>query len=404
MRNIFFLPLKNLKRRKLRSWLTILGVLIGIATVVSLITLGNGLKAAVLSQFNVESTEVISIQAKGLTGYGAPGSGVTEPLTTQDTEAIEGLSSIEKAFSRNIETLKLEYNDKVNFVMAMDIPEEDRGYIYETIGIEAEQGHLLKEGESNKVFLGNNYLDKNKNGFDKEITVGRTILIKDKEFRVAGILKKEGSFLFDNIVAIGANDLKDLMGNGDDVDIIVARVKNKDLMDKAEDDIKKLLRKRRDVKIGEENFDVQTPEAALESITDILGGVQAFIVIIASISIVVGAIGIINTMTTSVLERIKEIGIMKAIGATNTDIFMLFLVESGMMGFVGGVIGATIGIIVGSAGTLGINSFIGSAARPDFNIVLILSSLMGSFLIGAAAGIVPAMNAAKQNPVEALRK
>jgi putative ABC transport system permease protein len=404
MRNIFFLPLKNLKRRKLRSWLTILGILIGIATVVSLITLGNGLKAAVLSQFEVGSTEVIVIQAKGMSGYGAPGSGVTESLTRQDAEAIEGLSPVEKAFSRNIETVKIEYNDKLVFGMAMDIPEEDRDLVYEIVGIEAKQGHLLKEGEAGKIFIGSNYLDKEKNGFDREITAGRTVLIQDEEFKVAGILKKEGSFLLDNIVAMGNDDLQDLVGNGDDVDLIVAKVKNKDLIDKASEDIKKLLRKRRDVKIGEENFDVQTPEAALEGINDILGGVQAFIVIIAFISIIVGAIGIINTMTTSVLERIKEIGIMKSIGATNTDIFMLFLVESGMMGFVGGVIGAGIGVMIGYAGTLGINSFIGSAARPDFNIFLILFSLLGSFLIGAAAGIVPAMNAAKQNPVEALRK
>jgi len=404
MRNVFFLPLKNLKRRKLRSWLTILGVLIGIATVVSLITLGNGLRAAVLSQFEVGSTEVIVVQAKGLSGYGAPGSGVTESLTRADTEAIEGLSAVEKAFSRNIETVKLEYNDKIKFVVAMSVPEEDRDLVYEIIGIEAEQGHLLKDGESNKIFLGNNYFDKEKNGFEKEITPSKTILIQDEEFKVAGIMKKEGSFLFDNIVVVGDDDLNDLAGYEDDVDMIIAKVKNKDLMDKAEEDIEKLMRKRRDVKEGEENFDVQTPEAALEGINDILGGVQAFIVIIASISIIVGAIGIINTMTTSVLERIKEIGIMKAIGATNQDIFLQFLVESGMMGFVGGVIGATIGILVGYAGTLAINSFIGAEATLNFNILLILFSLAGSFLIGAIAGIVPAMNAAKQNPVEALRK
>ncbi len=404
MKNYFFLPLKNLKRRKLRSWLTILGIMIGIATVVALITLGNGLRAAVISQFDVGSTEVISVQAKGLSGYGAPGSGVVNPLTRQDAEAIEGLSSVEKTFTRNIETIKLEYNDKVRFGFAMDVPEEDRRFFYEISGIEAGEGKLLEEGDTKKVFLGHNYLDKETNGFEKEITPGRTVLIQDEEFKVVGILRKEGSFIFDNIVALGHDDLDDLANYGDDVDIIAVKVKNKDLMDKAEQDITRLMRKRRDVKEGEEDFDVQTPESALEGINDILGGVQAFIIIIASISIVVGAIGIVNTMTTSVLERIREIGVMKAIGATNHDIFMLFLVESGLMGFVGGVIGAIIGILVGYAGTLGINSFIGSTAQPEISILLILCSLAGSFLIGAVAGIIPAMNAARQHPVEALRK
>jgi len=401
MNNPFFLPFKNLKRRKLRSWLTIIGILIGIATVVSLITLGNGLKTAVLSQFDISSTEVLSVQAKGLSGYGAPGTGVTNPLTKDDVKAIEKLSVVEKTFARNIKTVKIEYNDEVKFGMAISIPEEDRNSVYKIIGVEAEKGHLLKEGESNKVFLGHNYLDKT---FKREITPGKNILIQGKKFVVAGILKKKGSFLFDNIIAIGDDDLNDLIGYGNDVDIIGVKIKNKDLMDKAQEDIERLMRKRRDVKVGEEDFDVQTPQSILEKINSILGGIQAFIIIIASISIIVGVVGIINTMATSVLERTKEIGIMKAIGAKNSDIFWQFLIESGMLGLIGGIIGAILGVAMGYVGILGINTFIGSSANLNLSIPLILFSLAGSFIIGAVSGIAPAMNAAKQNPVEALRK
>jgi len=163
------------------------------------------------------------------------------------------------------------------------------------------------------------------------------------------------------------------------------------------------LRKRRNVKIGEEDFQVSTPQAMLEQVNSVLGGIQAFIVIIASISILVGAIGIINTMTTSVLERKKEIGIMKAIGARNKHIFFQFFVESGLMGLVGGILGIIFGLIIGYAGTYGINSFLGSESSPEINIILIVGALIGSFLIGAIAGIFPAMRAANQNPVEALR-
>ncbi len=401
MKNIFFLPLKNLKRRKIRSWLTVIGILIGIATVVSLITLGNGLQTAVLSQFEVGSTEILSVQAKGLSGYGAPGSGVTKPLTKDDVKAIEKLSVVEKAFARNIKSVKIEYHNEVKFGMAISIPEEDRNLVYKLIGVKAEKGHLLKEGESNYVFLGHNYLDKT---FKKEITPGKDVLIQGKKFTVAGILEKKGSFLFDNIIAVGNDDLDDLIGYGDDVDIIGVKIKDKDLMDKAQEDIEKLMRKRRDVKVGEEDFDIQTPQSILEKINSILGGIQIFIIIIASISIIVGVVGIINTMTTSVLERTKEIGIMKAIGAKNSDIFLQFLVESGMLGLIGGVIGVIIGIIAGYAGVFGINNFVGSSAKINISVPLILLSLAGSFIIGAVSGIAPAMNAAKQNPVEALRK
>jgi len=124
---------------------------------------------------------------------------------------------------------------------------------------------------------------------------------------------------------------------------------------------------------------------------------------IASISIVIGAIGIINTMFTSVVERRKQIGIMKSLGAKNIDIFYQFFFEAGMMGFIGGLIGTIIGTGIAFLGTFGINSFVGSSSSPSINFVLIFSALFGSFVIGAVAGIIPALRAAHQNPVDALR-
>jgi len=194
------------------------------------------------------------------------------------------------------------------------------------------------------------------------------------------------------------------MGYGDDVDLIVVKVKNKDLVDKAQEDIEKLLRERRDVKKGEEDFSVSTPEATLDNVNQILSGIQAFIVIIAFMSIVVGVIGIANTMTTSVIERRSEIGIMKAIGARNEDIFYQFLIEAGLLGLIGGIVGVGLGVGMGYLGTNALNNFLGSTVSPEFNPILIVSALLGSFIIGSISGIIPAMRAAKLNPVDALRK
>ncbi|MEK6878147.1 MAG: FtsX-like permease family protein, partial [Nanoarchaeota archaeon] len=103
------------------------------------------------------------------------------------------------------------------------------------------------------------------------------------------------------------------------------------------------------------------------------------------------------------LERKKEIGIMKAIGARNSDIFLQFLIEAGLVGTIGGLIGVLIGVNIGLLGTFAINNYIGSENIPQINFVLIFSALIGSFIIGCISGILPALKAARQKPVEALR-
>ncbi len=402
MVNYFSFGLKNLRRRGIRSYLTLLGIFIGITAVIALISLGNGLKDAVNAQFGVSSTQMITVQAGGL-NYGPSRSTVVTPLTKQDALAIEKLSSINVAIPRNIESGKLEFNDIVGFGYAVSVIDGREKKIYELMDLEIETGRLLKASDRGKVMLGYNFLNGETNGFGKAILPGKTVLINDEKYEVLGITKKKGSFILDNVVWMLDSDLDDLMGYGDEVGLIAAEVKSKDLMEKAKEDIEKLLRKRRDVKVGEEDFTVSTPESSLEQINSVLSAIQIFIVIIASISIVVGAIGIINTMTTSVLERRKEIGIMKAIGAKNNHIFYLFFVESGLLGLVGGIFGILFGLGIGFIGVSALSSFLGTDAGISINIPLIVFSLIGSFLIGAFAGIIPALRAAKQNPVDALR-
>lgn len=404
MKDYFILAFKNLRRRGLRSWLTLIGIFIGITAVVALITLGNGLRVAALSQFGVESTEIISIQAGGLNAYGPPGSLAVNKLTKDDVDAIQDLSVIEMAVGRQIKSGKLEYNDRVIFGYAISIPDgEKEDFVYEEMGLEAEKGRLLDaENDHGKVLLGYNFLV-DKVGLEKEVDVGKKVLIQDEEFRVIGITKKKGSFVLDNVAYMTERDIEDLFDTNGNVDIIAAKVKDKDLMDRAKEDIEDLLRKRRDVKKGEEDFEVSTPDAALATVNDVLVGIQVFVVLIAFISIAVGSIGIVNTMTTSVLERRKEIGIMKAVGAKNSDIFYLFFFEAGLMGLMGGIIGVLFGLGLGFIGTNAINNFIGSTIAPQLDYMLIGLSLLGSFVIGSAAGVIPALKAANENPVEALK-
>ncbi|VVB80580.1 MacB-like periplasmic core domain protein [uncultured archaeon] len=401
----FGIALKNLRRRGVRSWLTLLGIVIGITAVVALVSLGDGLKTAVNSQFQVSSTELITVQAGGLTGFGPPGSGVVKPLTKEDVLAIGKISSVEAAIGRNIETLKMEFNNKLNIGYAVSNPEGENGKrIYSYLDLSAAQGRLIGDGDNNKILIGNDMGDGTKNGFGKDIHVGDKISINGKDFRVAGILAKKGSFTIDRAVIIMEQPLRDLTNNTDEVDVIAVKVKSKDLMEIAKTEIEKLLRERRNVKMGQEDFQVSTPQAMLSNVNQILTGIQIFIALIASISILVGAVGIVNTMTTSVMERFKEIGIMKAIGAKNSDIFFQFFFEAGLLGLIGGVIGILLGLGIAFVGVDALNQFIGGNTPHQLSVFLVSFALFGSFFIGSVSGIAPALKAASLNPVEALRK
>jgi len=399
----FLLSFRNLKHRGVRSWLTLLGIFIGVMAVVALIGLGAGLKTAINSQFGISSTELITVQAGGIT-MGPPGSGAVSPITVSDLRVISNVNNVDLAIGRNIGTLKLELRDgTIEFVSAGSLPKgsEEKDFVYDSFGSEIMYGFLLSGGEMNEVVLGYGFSKEADAGYDVE--VGDKIFLNDEDFKVKGIMDKTGSFIMDYLVLMNSDPLNDLLDYGDDLSIILVRLKDKDLMDKTKLDIEKALRKYRDVDIGDEDFVVSTPAASLKTVNSILDGVQIFIAIIALVSVFIGIIGIVNTMGTSVVERRKDIGIMKSIGAKNSDIFWQFFIEAGLLGFVGGLIGVIFGTLISVFGVYGINYQFGTELVPAIDFFLISISLFGSFCVGALAGIVPAMNAANQNPVDALR-
>ena len=403
LKDYFIFSINNLRHRKLRSWLTMIGIIIGITAVVSLIGLGQGLKAAISSQFGDLGTDKLTVQASS--GFGPPGTDVVKPLTKDNLKKIEKVNGVKVAAGRLIRGGKLEYNDHVGFGMAATMGQGDaRKLIESAMNLEAEKGRLLRDGDSKKVMLGNNFGQEDTE-FGKQIVVGSKVLIQDEEFEVIGILKKVGSFIIDNLVLVEEDDLREILEIDDeDYDIIVMQVHRNADIKAVQENIEKVMRKERDVKKGEEDFTVQTPQAMLAQVNSTLFAVQLFVYIIAAISIIVGGIGIMNTMFTSVLERTKEIGIMKSIGARNSAIFSLFFIESGLIGSLGGIIGAILGaaIAIGlaSAGRilLGVDII-----RAEISIWLVLGSIFGSFLLGSIFGVIPAIKAPKLNPVDALR-
>ena len=395
--------LGNLRNRRLRSWLTMIGIFIGIAAVVALIGLGEGLRGAITGQFGFLGPDVLAVQASGLNFAGPPGQAVVNPLTKDLTEKIKSIPGVDIAVNRYIETGAFEFNDIQDIVFAWNVPEnKERSKFEKMLNLKVSQGRLLKDGDKFKVVLGNSFTDEDR--FGKPIQVGNNIIFEGKQFEVVGILEKKGSFIFDTAVIMNEDVLISEFKDDDSVNAIAIKVNDLKSIGNVKRNVEELLRKERGVKEGEEDFTVQSPESALESLDDVLFGVQLFISIIAFISLVVGGIGITNTMYTAVLERTKEIGIMKSIGARNSSIFTLFFMESGFLGFVGGLIGVAIGVALANLFAFAGRQALGSdLIKADVSLALVFGSLLFSVIVGLIAGTVPAYHASKKNPVDALR-
>lgn len=394
--------LKGLSHRKLRSWLTIIGIFIGISAVVGLISLGQGMQAAITEQFEELGTDKITI---------SPGSGLFGPqaafrsatLTESDLDVVRRVRGVDKAGGMLLSTHVIKFNEESVSTFVAGIPlDEPSEFLEESQAFEVKEGRDLRDGDKYKVVIGHSIAKGNV--FDEKVDIRDEITIKGKEFRVVGTLKEIGNQMDDSSVMIPMEVARELFDNKDEYDMIVAKIKTGEEIDKVSEEIKEELRKEHDLEEGEEDFTVQTSQDLMESFSSILGIVTAVLIGIAAISLLVGGVGIMNTMYTSVLERTREIGIMKAVGAKNNHILLIFLFESGLIGIVGGIIGSALGIgmaliVTQYAANMGFGFL-----EAEISLELIFFAIGFSFLIGAISGVLPARRASKLQPVEALRE
>jgi len=403
--NYFRFAFESIKKRKLRSYLTMIGIFIGVATVVSLISLAQGMQLAIESQFASFGKDTVIIQAGGVGGYGPPGTGVSVKLNQHDVDVIKGVNGVDKVTYRLIRSLKIEYDNEQISSIGASVPgsEEEIDLISELNGYNVEQGRFIKSGDRYKVVMGDDFVTRNR--FKKNLKVRDKILIEGKEFEIIGKLKRKGNPQQDSALLLPEESMKDALGIDDEIDVIVAKVTRGETPSKIASDIEKDMRNDRNLEEGKEDFQIETSEQVIASIGGILSVVQGVLIGIAAISILVGSIGITNTMYTSVVERTREIGVMKAVGARRRDILSLFLIESGILGLTGGAIGVIIGFILSKLVEFIAISQLGTGLlKANISLNLIIGSLLFSFIIGSLSGIFPAIQAAKLKPVEALRK
>lgn len=402
------LALSNLRRRRLRAWLTMLGIFIGIAAVVSLISLGQGMEKAIAEQFFQLGADKIQIVAKG-PGTGPPGSNSDVLLTEQDVQVVRRANGVRAAAGRLIEPIRVEFNDDEIFTYVATMPDDadERTLIASIANVQDEDlvaGRQLEPGDQWKVMFSEDYANDPK--FDgKTLRVGDKITVNGQDVEVVGIFGKTGNPFVDLSFVMNEEPVRQLLDIPDKYGVVAAQTQPGENITIVSENIRKDLRNFRNLDEGDEDFEVNAAADIQEAFGEILSVVTGVLVGIAGISMLVGAIGITNTMYTAVLERRKEIGIMKAIGARNSDVLTIFLVESGFLGLVGGAIGVFIGImlskIVEAAATFALGT---TLIQANFPWYLIVFSLVGSFVIGSLAGTLPALQASKLPPVEALRQ
>lgn len=393
----------NLFHRKLRSWLTLIGIFIGIAAVVALISLGQGLQDAINDQFRSLGSNRIIVYPAGM--MGPPGSEMSlVTLTKDDVNVVKKAKGISMAAGVFIKTLTVEKDNELTYAMIFGQPTGKDLQVFETMGnFEAEKGRSIKSGDKFKAMIGPEYT-KQHGIFEKPVVLGDTIQIAKVDFEVIGIGKSQGNAMSDSRIIVSEDGLREITKNTDEVSAIHAIVEDGFSPDTVAENIKKDLRKSRGVEKDKEDFDVTTMQNLINTVNTILLIVQGIIIGIAAISLLVGAIGILNTMYTAVLERTREIGIMKAIGAKNSIIMTIFLIEAGFLGAVGGIIGTIIGMLIAKSVEI-IGTIIWGTAllKANFSPWLIAGAILFAFLVGSVSGTLPAIQASKLKPVDALR-
>jgi putative ABC transport system permease protein len=441
------------KSNKLRSWLTIIGIIIGIASVITIITAGEYFQEKVTetlegmggdaitivptipfkviqeenagdnsgknsmkssgggSGMSIDTTTETVDESNNNSGYTEPEL-ITQPeLTKTDVSTLLRIPSVEYVNVNVEESAELQYGDARTNVRIKGV---DPNVWPKMTNKKIKQGRMLKSGDKAVAVISN---ELSNSTFKREVGLNQLILLNGRSYRVVGILDNDGGLLgglgglFGSSVYIPYKEVYSLLYDVDDVPemeqenytSIEIQLNRKADYDLALKEIESRLMLSRKVTKDAQNFYVNSPRTVIEGTRSLINGLTAFLAFIASISLLVGSTGIANTMFTSVLEKTKEIGIMKAIGAKNSDIMFIFLCNAAMISLVGGIIGIIIGIIAVQV----ILFLISTHLKVPFEFTLSLRgtviATLVSIIVGLLAGLVPAKNAAELKPVDALR-
>jgi len=392
------LALTALKANKLRSGLTMLGVIIGVTSVILLVSIGSGLQKYIEKQFEILGSNIIivmpggyDLESGGLGGVHGPPNIQGSKLTLSHVRDLEKLGLPITASTPIFEvSSKVTYQNISKSTTLLGVTEQ-----YSKVrNLNIQKGRPLAKSDVDSarkvVVIGPSLANKLFGDLDP---IGREITLSERRFSIIGVAEKLGSMVgvdMDNMVYIPITTAQKIIGFENLMEILV-KVASKDQIDTAKSMVKSYFLR----KMTADDFSILDQRQILDIINQILAVLTATLGGIAAISLIVGGIGIMNIMLVSVTERTREIGLRKAVGATPQDLIWQFLTEAVILSFGGGLIG----IILGSSLSLALNQFIPASVT----LWSILLAFGVSALVGIIFGVAPALRAAKLNPIEALR-
>lgn len=395
---LFILTLRSIRHRPIRSWLTIMGIVIGIMLVVIILALGNGIRNTVQKTLQVFGSDSIIVLPGKETNplLGILGGQKFKENDLIDLEQIEGVKFV---VPMGFGMVNVEYRGEKKSAMLHAANWKNYIEVMESLqGVQLEEGQWPEDNKISKAVLGYGTA---RNLFQKKIAAGDEIIIKSKRFTVSGAISKIGEQMVDNVIFVSMDLFRELTGSRSGASSALVKIESGASMDIVVKQIRYQLSQQEVVR----EFSLLTAEKADRLVGNVLAIIELVLIVIALISLIVGAVGIMNTMYTSVLERTKQIGVMKAIGASHDAILSLFLIESGMIGLVGGVLGIFFGIFAAYlisviAAEFGIPGLFSFASLDLFGFMVIL---VITFVTGVISGVLPAKKATRMEPAEALR-
>ncbi|AKM82966.1 hypothetical protein A2422_03265 [Candidatus Woesebacteria bacterium RIFOXYC1_FULL_31_51] len=386
----------DFKRNKVRTLLTSLGIMVGVLSVVLLIALGLGLKNYIQGQFESLGANLLIIfpgnvfsEGSGVGGNFGAGFAGGASFDEKDVKTLSKLPDINYVVPMFMKSLVFETGREksTGYVMATN---EDA---FKLLNLELLEGREFSRsdvlGKTKKAVLGYNIAEKL--FIDPTIAIGKTVKVNDQRYIVIGVAKKKGDREMDSGVFVPYSSTFGNINPDKTFFTIYLGASSDKTIQNVKEDAKNALLKRYKV----DDFSVTEQSQILSSINSIFAIINSVLIAIGSISLFVGGIGIMNIMYATVTERTKEIGIRRAIGATEKDILLQFLSESVVLSLLGGVIGLIVAIII----VLIVRIFF----PASINIVAVVVAIFVSSAIGIFFGIFPAKRAAKLSPIEAIR-
>lgn len=397
--------LESLSGNKLRSGLTVLGIVIGVAAVIAMLAVGQGAQASITGSISGIGTNLLFVFR------GGPGDEVrnTKPLTIGDADALQdrfAAPSIEAVAPALEESALVSFGGEQTSPQLFGVTPQ----YFQVRNLTLAEGEFITEehilGRASVVLLGPQVAE-TLFGHADGVT-GETVRIEGQPFRVLGVLESKGGGAFgseDNqiIVPFSTAQARLIRRSANDrVDIIFVQAVSGDLVTQATEEISQILRTRHRTPVGADDFTIFTQQDLLSTFESITSILTIFLGGIAGISLLVGGIGIMNIMLVSVTERTREIGLRKALGARKRDILTQFLTESSLLSLIGGIIGIMFGWLISYAvGQIAVAS--GTPFSPVVGFDAIALATLFSAAVGLFFGIYPANRAANLEPVEALR-